>query len=52
VCQTEQTPAAAKLTVDMQEEVPPPHRKRGLSSVSFFSDAMDGVMDENYLGKK
>ncbi|KAG1969032.1 sodium channel protein type 2 subunit alpha [Pimephales promelas] len=41
VCQTEQTPAAAKLTVDMQEEVPPPHRKRGLSSVSFFSDAMD-----------
>ncbi|KAK7163705.1 hypothetical protein R3I93_007688 [Phoxinus phoxinus] len=41
VCQTEQTSADAKLTVDMQEEVPPPARKRGLSSVSFFSDAMD-----------
>ncbi|KAK9980232.1 hypothetical protein ABG768_013610 [Culter alburnus] len=40
-CQNEQTSAAAKLTVDMQEEVPPPHRKRGLSSVSFFSDAME-----------
>ncbi|XP_068069014.2 sodium channel, voltage gated, type XII, alpha a isoform X2 [Danio rerio] len=36
-CQNEQI----KLTVDVQEEVPPPRRKRGLSSVSFFSDAMD-----------
>uniref|UniRef100_A0A8C1K7H9 Sodium channel protein n=1 Tax=Cyprinus carpio TaxID=7962 RepID=A0A8C1K7H9_CYPCA len=33
--------APAKLTVDVQEEVPPPRRKRGLSSVSFFSEAMD-----------
>ncbi|XP_016097423.1 sodium channel protein type 2 subunit alpha-like isoform X2 [Sinocyclocheilus grahami] len=41
VCQNEQTTAAAKLTVDVQEEVPPPRRKRGLSSVSFFSEAMD-----------
>ncbi|KAF4117813.1 hypothetical protein G5714_002366 [Onychostoma macrolepis] len=41
VCQNEQTTAAAKLTVDVQEEVPPPRRKRGLSSVSFFSDAID-----------
>ncbi|NP_001038387.1 sodium channel, voltage gated, type XII, alpha a [Danio rerio] len=36
-CQNEQV----KLTVDVQEEVLPPRRKRGLSSVSFFSDAMD-----------
>uniref|UniRef100_A0A8C1L1P8 Sodium channel protein n=1 Tax=Cyprinus carpio TaxID=7962 RepID=A0A8C1L1P8_CYPCA len=35
------TSPAAKLTVDMQEEVPPPRRKRGLSSVSFFSDVID-----------
>uniref|UniRef100_A0A673LMC0 Sodium channel protein n=1 Tax=Sinocyclocheilus rhinocerous TaxID=307959 RepID=A0A673LMC0_9TELE len=41
VCQNEQTTAAAKLTVDVQEEVPPPRRKRGLSSGSFFSEAMD-----------
>uniref|UniRef100_A0A8C1TPV6 Sodium channel protein n=1 Tax=Cyprinus carpio TaxID=7962 RepID=A0A8C1TPV6_CYPCA len=37
----EQITAPAKLTVDVQEEVPPPRRKRGLSSVSFFSEAMD-----------
>uniref|UniRef100_A0A671SPG1 Sodium channel protein n=1 Tax=Sinocyclocheilus anshuiensis TaxID=1608454 RepID=A0A671SPG1_9TELE len=41
VCQNEQTTPAAKLTVDVQEEVPPPRRKRGLSSVSFFSDVID-----------
>uniref|UniRef100_A0A671T1V8 Sodium channel protein n=1 Tax=Sinocyclocheilus anshuiensis TaxID=1608454 RepID=A0A671T1V8_9TELE len=41
VCQNEQTTAAAKLTVDVQEEVPAPRRKRGLSSVSFFSEAMN-----------
>uniref|UniRef100_A0A673IDS4 Sodium channel protein n=1 Tax=Sinocyclocheilus rhinocerous TaxID=307959 RepID=A0A673IDS4_9TELE len=41
VCQNEQTTPAAKLTVDVQEEVPPPCRKRGLSSVSFFSDVID-----------
>ncbi|KTF82277.1 hypothetical protein cypCar_00015778 [Cyprinus carpio] len=41
VFQNEQITAPAKLTVDVQEEVPPPRRKRGLSSVSFFSEAMD-----------
>ncbi|TRY81658.1 hypothetical protein DNTS_025982 [Danionella cerebrum] len=41
VCQTEQMPSPAKLMVEVKEEAPPPHRKRGLSSVSFFSDAMD-----------
>ncbi|XP_016147573.1 sodium channel, voltage gated, type XII, alpha a [Sinocyclocheilus grahami] len=41
VCQNEQTTPAAMLTVDVQEEVPPPRRKRGLSSVSFFSDVID-----------
>uniref|UniRef100_A0A8C0Y4P6 Sodium channel protein n=1 Tax=Cyprinus carpio carpio TaxID=630221 RepID=A0A8C0Y4P6_CYPCA len=41
VCKIEQNSPAAKLTVDVQEEVPPPRRKRGLSSVSFFSDVID-----------
>ncbi|XP_057189526.1 sodium channel protein type 4 subunit alpha-like isoform X1 [Triplophysa rosa] len=39
-CQKEQS-AAPKQTGDVQEEVPPPRRKRGLSSISFFSDDMD-----------
>nr|XP_055057417.1 sodium channel, voltage gated, type XII, alpha a [Misgurnus anguillicaudatus] len=32
---------ATKQTVNVPEEAPPPGRKRGLSSISFFSDAMD-----------
>ncbi|XP_049334791.1 sodium channel, voltage gated, type XII, alpha a isoform X2 [Astyanax mexicanus] len=37
VCATE----APKPVPEVQVEAPPPRRKRGLSSISFFSDAMD-----------
>ncbi|XP_051989664.1 sodium channel, voltage gated, type XII, alpha a [Xyrauchen texanus] len=40
-CQHDQTTAALKPTTDVQDEVPSPRRKRGMSSVSFFSDAID-----------
>ncbi|XP_051983671.1 sodium channel protein type 4 subunit alpha-like [Xyrauchen texanus] len=39
--QKDQTTAVLKPTIYMKDEVPPHRRKRGLSSVSFFSDAID-----------
>ncbi|XP_066508634.1 sodium channel protein type 2 subunit alpha-like [Hoplias malabaricus] len=41
VCVEEHPTAVPKPTQEVQVEAPPPHRKRGLSSISFFSDAMD-----------
>ncbi|KAI4880621.1 hypothetical protein NFI96_021170, partial [Prochilodus magdalenae] len=41
VCSAERVAEASKPAQEVQVESLPPRRKRGLSSISFFSDAMD-----------